>query len=191
MSLYAPVPSRSFMSLAATPDTCCGASHHICISCISRDTKALHYLSSRACPSAITRGLLLATSSMFGVMPRTGPSALSLSLAAVACVNVSASAWLDCNSRPENLMSLSQNLQSDGGWPLGGVVVVEGFVGAVNAEQHEFSVSVRFHPSATTGLHETLTGTSTTCYMPVLLVLWMSCKLQVVTTIFDNLIPKR
>lgn len=85
-------------------------------------------------------------------MPYTGISAMGLAASVlVASVRVSsASAWLDCNSRPNNLISLSESSMIDGEWAQGNLVLIEGFIKSVNADDHEFTLTVRHHPCTAT-----------------------------------------
>ena len=72
----------------------------------------------------------------------TGMSALALTLAPLLCAAAPQASWRGCYTAPSNLIALETAAEA---WPLGEVVVVEGFIGSVagSGEQPVLSVMVR------------------------------------------------
>lgn len=64
---------------------------------------------------------------------------LSMAFAPLRCGAAPQAQWLSCNERPSNFVEVENSTEQ---WPVGKIVVIDGFVGAVTTDEYNTHVSI-------------------------------------------------
>jgi hypothetical protein len=58
----------------------------------------------------------------------------------LSCVAAPQATWVACDSRPENFVTIESSSES---WPMGKIVVLEGFIGSVESDTEGKKITLK------------------------------------------------